>query len=43
VTTQNFALTVFALRHKDINFEVQPANQQILVELRELSLNGTPC
>ncbi|HSR98304.1 MAG TPA: hypothetical protein VLM79_14695 [Kofleriaceae bacterium] len=45
VTTPNFALTVFALGHKDIdglvgmnflrhfNFEVRPADQQILVEL----------
>jgi clan AA aspartic protease (TIGR02281 family) len=45
VTTPNFALTVFPLGHKDIdglvgmnflrhfNFEVRPADRQILVEL----------
>jgi predicted aspartyl protease len=45
VTTPNFALAVFALGHKDIdglvgmnflrhfNFEVRPADRQILVEL----------
>jgi predicted aspartyl protease len=45
VTTPNFALTVFLLGHKDIdglvgmnflrqfNFEVRPADRQILVEL----------
>jgi hypothetical protein len=45
VTTPNFALTVFVLGHKDIdglvgmkflrhlNFDVRPADRQILVEL----------
>jgi hypothetical protein len=45
VATRNFALTVFALRHEDIdglvgmnflrhfNFEVRPADRQIVVEL----------
>jgi clan AA aspartic protease (TIGR02281 family) len=47
VTTPNFALTVFPLGHEDIdglvgmnflrhfNFEIRPADQQILVELIE--------
>jgi predicted aspartyl protease len=47
VTTANFALTVFPLGHKDIdglvgmnflrhfNFEIRPADRQILVELIE--------
>ena len=47
VTTPNFALTVFSLGHEDIdglvgmnflrhfNFEIRPADRQILVELVE--------